>query len=104
MLLAAAVSPKMDVRKAWHIYKRDRKKSSSPNAGQTEAVCAGALHIEILGPAYYFGVLHEKPSIGEAIEPVNPLTIKRVNQLMYMTAWIAMFLLSLIKLVCIYLN
>lgn len=97
MLLAAALSPKTDAKEAWHIYKRDRKKSSSPNAGQTEAVCAGALHIEILGPAYYFGVLHEKPSIGEAMEPVEPVTIKKVNQLMYGTAWLAVILFSLFK-------
>lgn len=97
MLLAAAISPKMDAKKAWHVYKRDRKKSSSPNAGQTEAVCAGALQIQILGPAYYFGVLHDKPSIGEPMEPVEPLTIKRVNQLMYMTAWLAVLLFSMLK-------
>ena len=104
MLLAAAISPEMDAKEAWHIYKRDRKKSSSPNAGQTEAVCAGALHIQILGPAYYFGVLHEKPSIGEALKPVEPLTIKKVNQLMYRTAWLAVFLFSFIKwgVICLF--
>ena len=33
MLLAAAIMPKADAIEAWSIYKRDRKKSSSPNAG-----------------------------------------------------------------------
>lgn len=102
MLLAAGFMPGMSQKEAWRIYKRDRKKSASPNAGQTEAVCAGALRIEILGPAYYFGVLHEKESIGDEVQPVLPETILQVNWLMYATALVAMGVFSVTKFAFLY--
>ena len=73
---------------AWTIYKRDRKKHASPNSGQTEAVCAGALSIRLAGDASYFGKTVKKPYIGEAVRGVEYEDIKRVNHLMYMTAWL----------------
>lgn len=73
---------------AWTIYKRDRKKHASPNSGQTEAVCAGALSIKLAGDASYFGKTVKKPYIGEAVRGVEYEDIKRVNHLMYITAWL----------------
>lgn len=97
MLFVAYLLPGMNGKKAAQIYGRDRKNSSSPNAGQTEAVCAGALQIEILGPAYYFGKLYEKPTIGDNIEPVTPEKIVQVNRLMFFTAVVSLLLLAGIK-------
>lgn len=73
---------------AWKIYLRDRKKHASPNAGQTEAVCAGALSIRLAGSASYFGKTVKKPYIGEAVREVEYEDIKRANRLMYRTAWL----------------
>lgn len=73
---------------AWEIYKRDRKKHASPNSGQTEAVCAGALSIRLAGDASYFGKTVKKPYIGEAVRAVEYEDIKRADHLMYMTAWL----------------
>lgn len=75
-------------RGAWKIYQRDRKKHASPNAGQTEAVCAGALSIRLAGDASYFGKTVKKPYIGEAARKVEYEDIRRVNYLMYFTAWL----------------
>ncbi len=97
MLLVAFVSKGLDGKNAWNIYWRDRKKSTSPNAGQTEAVCAGALHIQILGPTYYFGKLYEKATMGEPDKRVAPIMILQVNQMMYRTAWLALLLFALLK-------
>lgn len=63
---------------AWAIYKRDRKKHASPNAGQTEAACAGALSIRLAGDASYFGKTVKKPYIGEAARKAEYEDIKRV--------------------------
>ena len=81
---------------AWTIYKRDRKKHASPNSGQTEAVCAGALSIRLAGDASYFGKIVKKPYIGEAVRVVECEDIKRANHLMYMTAWLCEVLCLLV--------
>lgn len=83
---------------AWEIYKRDRRKHASPNAGQTEAVCAGALSIRLAGDASYFGMTVKKPYIGEAVREVEYEDIKRVNQLMYIAAWLCELLCLLVML------
>lgn len=46
-----------DGKHAYYIYKRDRYHHASPNSAQTEAVCAGALSIQLAGDAWYFGKL-----------------------------------------------
>ena len=48
-VLSSAFVLKLDAKNAWRVFKRDRYKSTSPNSGQTETVCAGALGIELLG-------------------------------------------------------
>lgn len=73
---------------AWEIYRRDRRKHASPNAAQTESVCAGALSIRLSGDACYFGKIVKKPYIGEALRKVEYEDIKRVNHFMYVTAWL----------------
>ncbi len=83
---------------AWTIYKRDRKKHASPNAGQAEAVCAGALSIRLAGDASYFGKTVKKPYIGEEVRRVEYGDIRRVNHLMYMTAWLCEMLCLLVML------
>ena len=75
-------------KEAFTIYKRDRKKHASPNAGQTEAVCAGALGIILGGDASYFGKMVKKPYIGEELQKVNYEDIKKANGLMYLTAFL----------------
>ncbi len=81
---------------AWTIYKRDRKKHTSPNSGQTEAICAGALSIQLAGDASYFGKTVKKPHIGDAVRGVEYEDIKRANHLMYITAWLCEVLCLLV--------
>ena len=81
---------------AWKIYKRDRRKHASPNSGQTEAVCAGALSIRLAGDASYFGKIVKKPYIGEAVRGVEYEDIKWANYLMYITAWLCEMLCLLV--------
>ena len=83
---------------AWEIYRRDRRKHASPNSGQTEAVCAGALSIRLAGDASYFGKTVKKPYIGKAVRRVECEDIKRVNHLMYITAWLCEVLCLLVML------
>lgn len=89
MIVAAAVKG-MDWKQAIKIYRRDRKNHKSPNSAQTEAVCAGALGVELAGNAFYFGKLVEKPVIGDPVRPVEKEDIPRAGGLMYATEWIVL--------------
>ena len=91
MCLGAGFSG-FDAPNALRIFRRDRKNHKSPNSAHTEAAAAGALHIQLGGSNYYFGKLVEKPTIGDADHPVEPLDIVRVNRLMYATAFLALVL------------
>lgn len=77
-----------DGRRAYRIYRRDRYQHGSPNSGHTEAVCAGALGIQLAGDASYFGKILEKPLIGDKEREVEAEDIKRANVLLYTTAWL----------------
>lgn len=102
MILAAFCGGKtFSGMKAYGIYKKDNRKHSSPNSAQTEAVCAGALSIQLAGDASYFGNIVKKPYIGDALRKVEYEDIKRVNRLMYLTAWmgemICLFILAVVS-------
>ncbi len=87
-----------DAANAWKIFVRDRYKSTSPNAGQTEAACAGALGIELLGDAYYFGKLVKKPSIGDALRDIEPCSIHKANKLMYCMEFLMVVFIIVLRL------
>lgn len=75
-----------DAKHAFRIYQRDKYKHASPNSAHTEAVCAGALGVQLAGDASYFGKVVKKPYLGDAIRAVEYEDIKRANQLLYGTA------------------
>ena len=87
----------MDAGNAWRIYVRDRYNHSSPNSAHTEAVTAGALHIQLAGNAYYFGKLYEKPTLGDADRPVEYEHIRRAGRLLYGTAVLALLVFLAVK-------
>ena len=73
----------LDGRGAYRIWRRDRRKHASPNSAQTESACAGALGVRLAGDAYYFGELHKKEYIGDALREIENEDIRRANRLMY---------------------
>ena len=94
-----------DMRAAFRIWRRDRRKSPSPNSAQTESVCAGALHQHLLGDTWYFGKLHHKAEIGDGDRTVEPHDITRAVSLMVRTSLLlyaigTAVLLALVELSC----
>lgn len=85
-MCAAAGLAGFDARGAWRVFKRDRRNHLSPNAAHTEAACAGALGVRLGGAHEYFGRVVDKPTIGDALRPVEPYDIVRANRLMYATS------------------
>ena len=98
MMILSAYILGMDGKNAYIIYKRDRYKHASPNSAHTESVCAGALRVRLAGDAYYFGKLHKKEYIGDALREIEIEDIKRANRLLYMCAFLSFVLLIGIKI------
>lgn len=98
MMIGAAYIQKLDYKNALRIWKRDRYNHASPNAAQTEAVCAGALRIQLAGDAYYFGKLYPKKTIGDAQCPIEKDHICQANKLMSSTALLVLCIGILLRL------
>ena len=97
MILASCLLG-MDGKNALWIWKRDQRKHASPNAAQTEAVCAGALQVQLAGDAWYFGKKHEKDTIGDPIRDIEPKDILRSEKLMIGTEVLTFLLFGGIRL------
>ncbi len=100
LLIAAAHLCGEDGKNAWRIWRRDRKNHASPNSAQTESAVAGALRLRLAGNAQYFGVVHEKPYIGDDLRPIEPNDILRAHRLLYVASTL-MLLICLIGRICI---
>ena len=83
LMIAAACVMKSNGVNAIRIYFRDNNKHKSPNAAQTEAVCAGALGVQLGGDSHYGGKLVPKPTIGDFTVSPKPSHIIQANRLMY---------------------
>ena len=101
IMIVASFLINMNGKNAYKIYKRDRYNHSSPNSAHTEAVCAGALEVELAGDAYYFGKLHKKKTIGNSLRPIEIEDIDRANKLLYTTSILSVILFSIVKIVII---
>ena len=89
MIAAAFIGGRQfDGKNAYRIFKRDRFNHASPNSAQTESVCAGALRVQLVGDAVYFGKLVKKKYIGDGLREIEYEDIKRANRLMYITAFL----------------
>ena len=88
--VAAAAFTHNDAKGAWKIWRRDRRNHASPNSAQTESACAGALGVQLAGPAYYFGQYYPKLNIGDALRPIEPEDILRANRMMYVASSFAL--------------
>ena len=101
LMTAAAFLTGLDGKNAWRIYRRDRRKHASPNAAQTESVCAGALGVQLAGDAVYFGKVYKKEFIGDALRRIEPEDIRRTGRLMYAAEFLTFLLCGGLKLALI---
>ncbi len=97
LMLAAGALLRLDVKNGWRIFRRDRFNHASPNSAQTESVCAGLLGLRLAGDAWYHGVLHKKPYIGDDIRPICHEDIPLAGRLLYVTALLALLLFAGVK-------
>lgn len=97
LLIAISAVTGGSTQNAWRIWRRDRRNHASPNSAQTESVVAGALGVQLAGPAYYFGKLYPKPFIGDPMRQIEPEDIKRVNRMLYAASVLSLILMCLVR-------
>ena len=71
------------------------------NSAQTESACAGALGLQLAGPAYYFGEYYDKPTIGDPLREIEPRDILRANRMMYAESLLALVLGLAVRLMLV---
>lgn len=86
LVVIAAVPLGLNGWKALRVLLRDARKPASPNAGFPEAAVAGALGIQLGGPATYFGQRFEKPTLGDPERPLTVASYRATIRLLYLTA------------------
>lgn len=90
LIPAAAFLLGNDYRRSFAVMLRDRKNHASPNCAYPEAAVAGALGIQLGGSNVYFGHLVHKPTIGDALHPLETRNIIETVKLMLVTSLLAM--------------
>lgn len=81
-------------RLALRCWRQQAPQWDSPNAGPVMAAGAGALGVELGGPAVYHGELHERARLGEG-EPADAGSIERGWRLVRQGVWLWLLLLCL---------
>ena len=92
-----------DTREAIAVGERDREKHLSPNSAFSEAVVAGALHLQLGGPHYYFGQLMKKPYIGnDHLVVAANWHLRRTITMLYMSSVLGLVIFELIRLLIVW--
>lgn len=81
---------RMDYKRAWKVFFRDRLNHSSPNSGNSEAAFAGALGVQFGGKTSYFGKIYDKPTIGDKLKHFEISDVKKGIRLLYVSSWIGL--------------
>ena len=98
LMIASAWIFRMDYKRAWAVWKRDRRKHASPNSGFPESAMAGILDCRFGGAHVYHGLLVEKPYIGDNDREISYADFRiavRVNH--------RVTLLTVVSIVAVYL-
>ncbi len=92
LMVLAAVPLGLNAWNALRVMLRDGRKTKSPNAGYPESAAAGALGVQLGGPATYFGERVDKPTLGDADRRIDIGCYRRMIRLMYLTSLLALLL------------
>lgn len=84
---------------AWRIRKRDGGKSESPNAAIPEAALAGALQIQLGGPAFYEGEKYDKSFLGDDRSEITLADYKKTFMIIYGSSFVMALLVFVLRLI-----
>ena len=102
MLLSAIFPFKSgyNLKNGFKIWLRDCRKHASPNSAHPESAAAGLLGLRLGGPAYYGGILEDKPYIGDELKKIEKTDILRCVILMYSSQGLFIVLYTAFVLCC----
>ena len=100
-IFAADTSKEFDGINARKIFYRDRFNHKSPNSAQSEAAFAGALSLQLGGPSKYFGIMVDKPTIGDKIKAIDIGDVSRAHKLLNRMSLICQIMLVVILAIAI---
>lgn len=80
-------------RAGWRVMLRDAGKHASPNAGWPEAAMAGALGVQLGGPAWYDGALSQRPVLGEG-KAATPADLARALRIYLLSCGLLWLMLA----------
>ena len=98
LMIASAWIFRMDYKRAWAVWKRDRRKHASPNSGFPESAMAGILDCRFGGAHVYHGLLVEKPYIGDNDREISYADFRIAVRVNHMVT-----LLTVVSIVAVYL-
>ncbi len=91
LIIAAGWLQGGDVKSAWQVLWRDRKRHASPNSGWPEAALAGVLGIRLGGPAIYCGRPVAREFLGDPRQPLYGSLVTRAVAILYLATWMLVF-------------
>lgn len=97
IIVLAAFLLGYDYKNSFRVLKRDCRNHSSPNSGFSEAPVAGALNIQLGGRVSYFGVIHNKPTMGDQNETLAVGHIDKTFKVMFLSSFLSLLIFSAIK-------
>lgn len=86
---------KMPVKEAYRIYRRDGDALGNLNLGRIEAVCAGALGVQLLGDTGHKEELHRSTFVGDAKRKIQAGDILSMNRILSISSYLGLVLFIL---------
>jgi adenosylcobinamide-phosphate synthase len=81
-----------DFKSSIRVFFRDRLNHASPNSAHPESSVAGAIGVQFGGSTSYFGILHDKPTIGDKVKEFEIGDILKNIKLMYVSSLFGLLL------------
>ena len=89
----------LSVKDAWKVYRKDKRHSPSPNAAQTQSVCAGAMELTLGGDIVRKGEVIKRPAIGNGKKEATSNDIFWTTQMMMFASAMTVFLAAVVRLI-----
>lgn len=88
-----------DWKKAISTWERDRNKTESPNSGHPESAFAGAIGVWFGGKVKYFGVVNDKPIIGDQGKEIGIKDFDRAISLAMGASFMGLVIMSISEVI-----
>jgi len=90
LIALAALILGLDARGAVRTWLTEGGRHASPNAGRPEAALAGALGVQLGGPAVYNGQVVVKPTLGRNTMPLEDKHMRRADDILFLSSGLMM--------------